>query len=965
MTRRIPVSTIQNLYHDAQRVDLNDLNVEQNYNTQTNAATVNNFFGSGVLVNSPSQPVLFDSNNLDVISAALLAANKFDGSAITTDAQPSDNNLGNQIEIELTESNVFGRLSVKVAIFGLAFDGSLIYERFTFHRNEKQVSVRHYKQILGLLFNDFLGNGNCSLNNGGRIVIRESSSFQISRDSLMYNQDYEPNLFFRDFKVSDGYVGLYGTLSLAVTSAYNADDLEINITTDPTPQQILPNDVTTQIGQKFLATTNNIQKVTLLLGAVGNYTAPIANRFDWAGDLVVAIYPLQTTISCPSDIIPELAIDFDPAITPLVQISYNQSSLLDQGFILTDILQPVDFVFNSTKIAQAGGITPNKYYVVTFKRAGSTTSGTIFCGSGGDIVPDSRSTTFNGVWVDNTEVDLWLQIATDSVKLSSGAGFDAGNGMEFDKTTIDPTTGATIDNVQRYFSFATTGQSTLNTGIISAIEQDSVTIQDERTGNPTFSRQQFSPSFSFVDGAGLTQLQSISEPLIVGSVVDNNPKLNPNVTKTQNLPGLVKNDTFIVVNPDPDLLSLQLIGSKIIPNTNAAFNYRIFKVTFCVDGYGDVDGDGTVTAADLTRATELLGESIHSNTTQAKIVAGTINTLELLRADVDGDGTITTTDTNLIQSFLNKTTNSFPAGSSFNHLILEVESSTGRSDGYTTCGNLVLQNGPDGYHTNPNTLDAQTLLYLGFSFPIMMNTDTAFTTIPFVSINFQIKFQPFWADYLLTLDSTSRILPTTFTSQTGVVVNDCSNTSPFICTDRVGLLPTADAGRNDYFAPDNFILGKGEILRPDGSNYKVDFEMATIILELPVNAISEKSINLFSVFVVDSGNGFTFNNYPCLRYSDCSTVQQVDLLENKVRFSVSIQSINSSLTVSGISVQNLIGVFVDNTTGLMTLSANSILNDAIHADLRTRIEIIVYLKKGGWNNQTLVIPNNEVLGLFS
>lgn len=962
MTKRIPVSTIQNLWHDAQTVDKNDMEVEQNYNNQTNAATVNNFFGSGVLVNSPTQIVLFDSDNLNVISAALLAANKFDGTGINVDLQPSDNNLGNQIEIELIGSDVFGRLSTKVLIIGLSFNDELVYERFTFYKNEKQTTVNHYKKILTLLFNDFLGNGNCSLNNGGRIIVREAFSFELSRDPIMVSQDVEPNIFFRDFKVSDGYVGLYNTIQNAIGSEFNADDLEINITGN-TRRMIAPNDVTTQVGQKFLATTNNIQKVTFLMGAIGDYSAPIANRFDWAGNLIVSVYQLQTTVSCPTDIIPELAIDFDPNPVPLCEVSFSQAELLDQGFVLTDVAQPLDFVFNSTKIAQTGGIVAGKYYAISFRRSGSTSSGTIFCETGSDFTTNSRSSVFSGTtWVDTNEEDLWFQVWTDASKVSSGAGYDAGNGMEFEKTIVDEETGATIDNSERYFSFSSTGQGTLNIGIIKAVDQDSVTIQDERTGNSTFSRQQFVPSFSFVDTVGLEQLQSISEPLIIGSVVDNNPKINPTVTKIQTIPGLVKNDTFRIINPDPDLLSLQLIGSKLIPNTNSSANYRIFKVTYCTDGYGDVLGTGTIDINSVARATELIGEGIHLNTTQAKIVAGLIDPLELLRADVNGDGAVTITDVNLIQNFVNKTINSFPAGSSFTHLTLQVQQSTGRYDGYFQCTPLILI---DGYKTLPSTLPPEVLIYDGYYSPVIMNSDPAFSAIPFSAVNFQIKFQSFWQDYLLTLSSSSRLMPTSFTSQIGTVVNSCTTASTFSCEDRVGVVPSSDSGKCDYFIPDNLIIGKGEILKPDGSNYKVDFEIGTVILELPTTAISEKSINIFNAFVVDSGNGFTFNNYPCLRYSDCSTAKAVDLLENKVKFSASIQSINNSLTVSGISVQNLIGVFIDETTGLMTLSANSILNDAIHVDLRTRIEIKIYLKKGGWNNQTLVIPNTEVAGLFS
>src|SRR6266581_4717440 len=506
MTKRIPTSIIQNLWHDAQTVDKNDMDVEQNYNNQTNAATVNNFFGSGVLVNSPSQPILFDSDNLDVVSAALLSANKFDGSGINC-LQPSDINLGNQIEIELTESNVFGRLSVKVLIIGVAFDGSLIYERFTFHRNEKQVTVRHYKKILTLMFNDFLGNGNCSQNNGGRVVIRESSSFQISKDCISVGQDLEPNLFFRQFKVADGYVGLSQTLQNAISPIYNVDDLGISIT-GGVRQSVGPNDVVTQIGQKFLATTNNIQKVTLLLGAVGDYSAPIANRFDYSGNFLCTILKLGESVSCPTDIIPSLAIDFDPNPVPIAQISFTQSELLNLGYVLTDIAQPVDFVFNSTKIAQIGGIIPGKYYAVSFSRSGSTSIGTIFAETGTNLTDNSRLTVFSGTWVDTNEIDLWFQIWSDSIKLADGISYFNGIGIQFDKTTIDAETGATIDNTQRYLPFFSTGQGVLNTGIIQSIEQDSVTIQDERTGNQIESRKNQIPDFSFVDSIGLTELQN-------------------------------------------------------------------------------------------------------------------------------------------------------------------------------------------------------------------------------------------------------------------------------------------------------------------------------------------------------------------------------------------------------------------------------------------------------------------------
>ncbi len=958
MTKRIPVSQIQNLWHDAQTVDKNDMDTEQNYNNQTNAAIVNNFFGSGVLVNSAEQNVLFDSDHLDSVQAAKEAANSFDGTGINAATQPADNNLGNQLEVELTESDVFGRLSVKVVVIGLAFDGSLIYDRLTFHRNEKQVTANHYKQILTLIFNDFKGNNNCSRNNGGRVVVREALSFELSRDPIMVAQDVEPNIFFRDFKVVDGYTTLHTMLQNAIGSAYNVDDLVIT-TTQRNNREIDPNDVTTQIGQKFKATTNNIQKITFLMGVFGNNSAPIANKFDWAGDLIVSVYPLQTTVSCPTDIVPALAIDFDPAQTPLVEVSFNQAELKDLGYILTDVAQPIDFIFNSTKIAAAGGINIGNYYAITFRRSGSANSGTIFAESGNDRTANSRLTIFSGTWVDTNEEDLWFQIWTDAAKVADGQGFDSGNGILFDKTTIDEETGAVIDNQERYFSFSTTGQGTDNTGVIQAIELDSVTIQDERTGNNTFSRKQFVPSFSFVSNAGLASLNSISEPLIVGCVSDNNPKINPILNKTQTIPGLVKGDNFCIINPDPDLLSLQLIGSKLIPNSNKTYDYRIFKVNYCVDGYGDVNGDGIIDASDVARASELIGESITSTSTQAKIVSGEISTLELLRAGVNGTGTISSTDVNLIQNYVNRTINSFPVGSSFNHLCLTVQQSVGRADGYFDCTDGYVR--LDGYISHNkvlvNSLDPNVALYDGYLFGVSIDgTDSAFNTVPFTSINYQIKFQSFWQDYLLILNSNARLIPTTFTYQNAIVPNNC-NPNVIDCQELVGNIPSVDVGRNDFFAPDNLIIGTGELLRPDGSNYKIDSEIATITLELPTSSISEKSINIFNVFCADTGNGKTSSGYTCLKYADCSTVQPVDLAEGRIKFAISVQSYATS--------NDVVAVFVDPTTGLMTLSSTIGTSSSIHADLRTKILITVYLKKGGWVNSPVVVANTQVAGLFS
>lgn len=975
MTLRKDVSVIENKWQDAQRVDQNDMDTEQTRNNEIDAAIVQNHFGSGVLLSSPQQNVLFDSDTLTSVQASLLAAGNFDGTGLSPHAQPGDINLGNQLEVELTGSKAVGRLTVKIAIIGLAFDDTLQVDRFYFHRNEKQVTSRHYKRILTIFTNDFKGNHNCSRHLGGRLVIKEAASFQLSRDPIMVAQDVEPDIFWRDFKVADTTVSLAQTIQNGMGSEFSVDGLNIN-TTGLTARRLGPNDVTSQIGQKFQATTNNIQKITLLLGVDKNGSVAVENEFDWTGDLVVSIYPLQTTVDCPTDIVPSLAIDFDPSNVPLAQISYNQNTLRDYGYVLNDVPQPVDFVFNSTatgSVSNGGVIIPGSFYAVTIRRSGATTTGTIFAAEGRDHTDDSRITLFSGVWVDIPEEDLWFQVWTDAAKVADGQGYDSGNGIMITKTTTDPTTGAAIDNESRHYPMSDTGENIVNTAVLSAVPEESVSVQDERTGNPVFSRKKFVPSFSFVNELGLNDLKSVSEPLIIGCMQDTNPKINPILDKLQNLPGLAKDDLFCIVNPDPDLLSINLLGSKLIPDkASAAIGYKIVRVTSCIDGYGDVNGDGYIDTSDIALATSLIGESYHYNSTQQKIIDGYFTTLELLRADVDGDGYITNNDVDLISQYVNKVTNSFPAGSSFTHICLQVQQLVGRNDGYYDCDGYVRIDGYTGLDiVSPGDLSPSELLYDGYVMSPVINANPIFTKIPFPGVNYSIIPLPFWQPYLLAISSQARQVPTTFTFPNSIAPNDCSTPTTFKCVDKNRVEPKSDPGRNDFYVPDNLYIGKGELLRPDGSNYSIDFEIGTVILQLPEVPLAESSINIFDKFVADRGDGFTKAGYPAMRYADCTTVQSTDLAFGKVRFNVSLQSFAPNLdgyTTEdgyGVIVDDIIGVYLDSSTGILKLTIKDLAVDQVYKTLVTKIQIIVYLKKAGWKNTPLVINTSEVVGLIS
>jgi len=973
MTKRIPVSTTEVLWHDAQRVDRGDMNTEQLSKNQNDASIINNHFGSGVLPSTPIQTVLFDSDNLSQIQAATLAAGDFDGTGFQPAQQPSDNSLGNQLEVELTGSSVFGRLSVKVLIVGVDFDGNPQYDRFVFHRNEKQVTGKHYARILGLFFNDFKGNNNCSRNQGGRIVIREAASFQLSRDPIMVAQDVEPNLFFRDFKVPNPSVTLYNTIQTGIGSEYSVDSLDIN-TTVKVNRILSAGDVTTKIGQKFQAVTNNIQKITLLLGAQRDDAASVENRYNWAGQLVISVYELQTSVSCPTDISPELQIEFDPTANPIAQISVSQSELRALGYVLTDVLQPVDFVFSDTQLGSTTNpiIVPNRYYAVTINRAGAASSGAVFTGVGNDVLDNSRLTTYSGTWVDVVEEDMWFQVWDDAAKVADGQAYDCGNGMEISKT-IENDLGAEIDYSFDDNAFVDSGEGILNIAVVEAIQEESVEEQDERTGNPVNSRQKFEPSFSFVTESGLATLRETTEPLIIGCGEDINPKQNTDLEKMQLLPGLAKGDTFTVVNPDADLLSNNLVGSKLIPNNGcAAKEYRIFKVISCTDGYGDVNGDGYINDADISRVAELIGESVYSASTQQKIVDGYISTLELLRADVDGDGYITSTDVSLITQYVNRDINAFPVGSTFQHMDIRVQQSIGRNDGYFDCDGYIRLDGYLGQNiVSPSSLDPYELIYDGYiTTPSIDGDDPIFSTVPFPGVTYEILAQPFWQDYFLPFSSDVRVVPAAFTFDESVVIPDCSPPSFFSCFDRASVDLDCEPGRNDILIPDNLIMRRGQILNPDGTHYKVDFELKTIILQLPEVPFEEQSINVFGKLVADAGDGRTSAGYDAARFADCTTVKPDALAKNQVRFGVSVQAFVPNLDGYdsdgyGVIVDDIIGVYMDQVNGILTLSIQDLEVDDIYRTLVTKIEIQVFLKKAGWNNSVLTIEPSQVPGLLS
>lgn len=1086
MTKRIPVSAKQNIWFDAQQVDDTDLSLEQDHNTVIQSATINNHIGTGIIPEVLVQNILFDSS---------LTTGYLDGKAIATQNQPADENFGNQLEIELSNSLASGKRMVKICVIGLDFNGELQYETFYFKNDEIQVSKKHFVSILVLLFNDLFGDPDLSFNLGGTVTIKEAKPMTLSRDPIMVAQDIEPNLFFRDFFL-DSALSLTALLQEALP-LYNIDDLNI-FTAEKDNKTLLSGDVTTQIGQKFIAKTNNIQKVSLLL-SVRNLSVGDEDDLAWTGDLVISIYPLQSSIECASDIAPNLPIEFSPSNIALAQISVNYATLQAAGVTLNSVPQPVDFVFSNTPIGAGTVLTVNNYYAISIKRAGSADKCDILIAVGNNLIDDSRITTFTGtLWVDIPEEDLWFKIWTDAAKMSDGQAYENGHGIIIEKTVQDTNTLTTTDYSLEKLQF--TGNNTFK-AVVAAITKETDAVPDQRTGNPVLSRKQFVPEVKLLNPIDLSALEAASEPLIVGAIADKNKKFFDAVNSTINSSlysaTIVDNEIIIRIIEDPtdavrydtavtnlasNLLNGDFVGAKIIPDIeNTNIFYRIASSSLCSMMVGDVNGDGIIDASDLETLntymnynlnvglpansiittngvtttftngytaytspfTNIFGVSFQVvNTSTNAVVASAsdgvlvanpndnrlgqftsgsvifnnitgltnyklvilapstvenyggfditnLNTVnntitlrkiflsgstinQMLRADIDGDFVITTNDGYLLQSYIDRlslgsspvppypapTSNAFAKiGTRFNVLTFKLEKFIDRADDYSS----ITTGRPDVVHP------IQDIFMDGYAADGYYANNNFYTN----PISFSIEKKLIWDEFLIVANSRSKLVPSVFGTLSGFSQNSC-DLDGTTCT-VYPIPPEFNSGRTDFFIPDNLIIGDGgEIQRPDGSAYKMDFEVGTITLEIPTNAFeTEHEINIFDSFVANyNDSGLTRLGFAAMKFADCSYVESTALSLNQIRFSASVQSFSPNIDgysfdgYSGPIVDGRIGVSINYTTGNLLLNFTNLFQDPILDTVSTKIQINVFMKKAGFNNTPLFVESSKVKNLL-
>lgn len=933
----------RNNFFDGQEVVETDLDVEQTAWHDSLANNTDFQAGSGIEQELAVQRILLDTDDVPASIISIISSQNFDGEPIypidtfglTVYNQPSDSNEGNQLEVELSGASLDGAPVTKVYLFGTTFGGGFIHEVMTFEKNESQITRNYFSYIVAIMTQDFRGNQNtiitgttCS-NYGGRLRVLESVPMTLARDTIMAEQQVEPSMDYVNFKPATPSKTLDVVLDeIADSVTLSADDLNINVTATTTRTLPLNDSTGLIIGQKFKATTNNIQKISLLLSVEQDTLALPGHEYDWTGDIVVGVRPLQTTTMCPTDTIPNTSIEFDPELSPISEVSFDQNELTELGITLTATKQIVDFIFTQSLLANPNiepAVEIDKYYIITIRRSGNTSTGTIVLQEAAntnadpDETDEMRMSVFSqNKWTDVLDSDLWFRIYTDAVRITDGTAFDGGVQITSPKTKTNSSTGLDESYIEGHYSIIDVSQTAENYLTVQESIDYSNSIPHPSTGTPVYTRIEDVPDVSVISESTLIALiDAGNKPIVIGSARDTNPVGNPPITGTTEFPGLLRSNTFTIIQPSSDIQLNNLTGSILIPNTDEPDQkYRIIKTEIFSDAYGDVNADGLIDLNDVSRAQALDGYSndlasgtLLSSDQRNAIVAGTVTMEEILRADVTDDGIIKIFDPQAIQQNIALGT-AFVAGSNFTRAVLTVE-------------NLV----------NPLTTT-----------PAMLATDSAFNDVPFTSIEFQIDFVPLWFSHNLELTDLRRFIPKTFTQFVSSDVTDDDD---------------PNGGKNTAFIPGDILLG-GELLSLDGEMYSVDFEVNSIVIDLPEGS-TQGEVDVFSNFVKNQMN-----------FYDGTAVASGALEANQVKIVPSIQSFVKDSdgydfqSADGYSaIKTTVAILYTQDSGILRIRANNIRNIVTRPELRTKIVLTVYLKKAGFTNTETSVTSSRLVEVLT
>ena len=265
-----------------------------------------------------------------------------------------------------------------------------------------KISKNYFNRIYAIILNNYSGgegktyysSSESSINNLNEktsLIISEVQPLKLYPSSLNSYQDQSPNFDLATFISSDPSRSIEDEIALAISSKGNISEVFIDLEGEPSLSFEKNGDVAKSFGQKFISNSNNLQKVEFLISV----DKDSVDNYDWSGDLVVSIYELSTELDkCANPRYPNQAIDFDPEISPIGELTLDKSDLDELGVFLTDTPTIVPFDFSDTLLANPNiepSIVKDAYYAVVIKRSGSNLKGTINIHKG-SYLPSKRKT---------------------------------------------------------------------------------------------------------------------------------------------------------------------------------------------------------------------------------------------------------------------------------------------------------------------------------------------------------------------------------------------------------------------------------------------------------------------------------------------------------------------------------------------------------------------------------------------
>lgn len=685
---------------DGQRINEKDLSADQVHHNALVSNLVIDFHGSGIVEDNPFQdPILLDTRSPGLYaveenaSKTIIQSGNYDGRGLTLDLQPSDLVNGNRLELELVDVNIKGRNKTKILILGKIFDGlngsgTLNLEFLEFSKNGKMVTQNFYQSVVAIFLNNFSGGSGRtevedtkdSLNlitlNGGYLIVREAPSLKVYPFTKTSFQVVSPNFNLIHFVTSSQSRGIVEEIELALGSTNTISDLYIELDGKEKLAFDVNSAASTAYGQKFLSKTDNIQRVDLLLSVEGDDSLGVGHEYDFSGELVVSIHELISEVNCPTDSIPDDLIDFDPDITPLVEVSYNQEDLELLGYKLNSTPQIVGFNFAGTLIADPNigpSIQKNKYYAILISRRGDNRTGNVLVEKGFDTVDrktdlsvpltiieefgkqQTKFVQFDPIskrYVNDSQSSLWYCIYTDAVEITNGTAYsDTGIGVTVEKTE-DFVGDTKISHFENNISLRTVAENANNYLILSQSEKFLDPGIHPRTNNRVFTRILDVPEFTIVNSDELASMQESLNPVIMAKINDLNVRDSQTITGELDKPGLIGQDYIIIVNPSNNLLSSNLVNRVITPDVGCNCNskYRIAKVDCLNIKAGDFNSDGEITNSDLGSILDVVGSTINSSTTVRAIFNGDLDIIDFIKADLNEDGIVDGLDIELLEN---------------------------------------------------------------------------------------------------------------------------------------------------------------------------------------------------------------------------------------------------------------------------------------------------------------------------